>query len=317
MSEKENENNTNDLFIKDSDDSDESSNNNVNFSSSDSDEEIVNKSEIIKKNIKTNKQEIEGISATNGINLIDNIHVDTHFDSSDSEKSDKASSSDKSSSDSSLSSDNKAPSTDSSKKTIESIVKHKPQAEISKNMFDNMLKPNNINGWDTEANTTLKNWYHTFKQQSFIYQTVLDHNNLMAERLAFASIATSSTLGIFAGFKLWIPDDTFQTVSNIILILCNFGVALITAMSRRYGDIKRTDLIGIRNHVVEIDEFLGIISAQVLKSPIYRTNADDFFRAYNDQYTKIITHAPNISLGEITKAKNLYEKYKQIEQLPV
>jgi len=314
MSEKGNENNTNDLFIKDSEDSDESSNdNNVNFDSSESDEEIFNKSEIIKKNIKTNKQEIEGISATNGINLIDNIlgdnsgdlHVNTHFDSSDSEKSYKTSSSDKSSS------------TDSNKRPAESIVKHKPQAEISNNMFDNMLKPNNINGWDTEANTTLKNWYHTFKQQSFIYQTVLDHNNLMAERLAFASIATSSTLGIFAGFKLWIPDDTFQTVSNIILILCNFGVALITAMSRRYGDIKRTDLIGIRNHVFEIDEFLGIISAQVLKSPIYRTNADDFFRAYNDQYTKIITHAPNISLGEITKAKNLYEKYKQIEQLPV
>jgi len=313
MSEKENENNTNDLFIKDSENSDESSNdNNVNFSSSESDEESDNKNEMIKKNIKTNKQEIEGICATNGINLIDNIHVDTHFDSSDSEKSYKSSSSD-----SSLSSDNKALSTDSSKKTIGSIVKHKPQAEISNSMFDNMLKPNNINGWDTEANTTLKNWYHTFKQQSFIYQTVLDHNNLMAERLAFASIATSSTLGIFAGFKLWIPDDTFQTVSNIILILCNFGVALITAMSRRYGDIKRTDLIGIRNHVVEIDEFLGIISAQVLKSPIYRTNADDFFRAYNDKYTKIITHAPNISLGEITKAKKLYEKYQQIEQLPV
>jgi hypothetical protein len=316
MSEKEN--NTNDLFIKDSENSDESSNdNNVNFSSSESDEESVNKSEIIKKNIKTNKQEIEGISATNGINLIDNIledrpgnlQVNTHFDSSDSEKS---------SSDNSSLSDNKTPSTDSNKRPAESIVKHKPQAEINKSMFDNMLKPNNINGWDVEANTTLKNWYHTFKQQSFIYQTVLDHNNLMAERLAFASIATSSTLGIFAGFKLWIPDSTFQIVSNIILILCNFGVALITAMSRRYGDIKRTDLIGIKNHVDEIDEFLGIISAQVLKSPIYRTNADDFFRAYNDQYTKIITSAPNISLGEITKAKNLYEvNFQVINNIPV
>ena len=89
-------------------------------------------------------------------------------------------------------------------------------------------------------------------------------------------------------------------------------------MSRRYGDIKRTDLIGIRNYVFELDEFLGIISAQVLKSPIYRTNADDFFKAYNDRYTKIVTSAPNISLGEINKAKNLYEiNFQLINNIPV
>ena len=156
----------------------------------------------------------------------------------------------------------------------------------------------------------------TFKQQSFIYQWVLDHNNLMSERLAIASILTSSILGIFAGFKLWIPNEVFQTTSDVILVLSNFIVALITAMSRRYGDDKRTD--SIRNYVGEIDEFLGEISAQVLKSPIYRMNADEFFKANNDKYTKLIMGAPNMSLDEINNAKQLYKTYsEQAENIPV
>lgn len=300
MSENGQENNTtniNDLFIKESDDSDESSSdeNNVRFSSTDSEELVVNrsKSKTIYKKIETNKPKSEGINATNGIKLIDNIPGNKE---SDSEKSNKTSSS------------NNNSSSDSSK--------HKPRDETSTSMVENMLKPNNVNGWDAEANITIKNWYHTFKQQSFIYQWVLDHNNLMSERLAIASIVTSSVLGIFAGFKLWVPGDVFQTTSDIILILCNFGVALITAMSRRYGDDKRTD--SIRNYVGDIDEFLGEISAQVLKSPIYRMNADEFFKENNDKYTKLIMSAPNMSLDEINQAKNLYKlSTNQIEHIPV
>ena len=82
--------------------------------------------------------------------------------------------------------------------------------------------------------------------------------------------------------------------------------------------MKRSDLISIRNYVIEVDEFLGQISAQVLKSPIYRMNADDFFKQHNDKYTKIIMSAPNISLGEISKAKKLYKINCQIiDHMPV
>ena len=181
------------------------------------------------------------------------------------------------------------------------------------NMVENMLKPSNINGWDDDANTTIKNWYKTFKQQSFIYQWTLDHNNQMAEKLAILSMISSGILGIFAGFKLWIPDNVFQTVSNIILILCNFGVALITALSRRYSDDKRSE--AIKTYINDVDEFLGVLSAQVLKSPVYRTNADDFFCEYNNEYTKLISSAPNMTIEEIYQAKNEYQKYLQQDYL--
>jgi hypothetical protein len=288
-------NNLNELFIKDSEDTDEDQKINITFSSSDSEEAILNKN----TNATNSSNFVNPLkkNATNGINFVNEI----------SDKSGNVSENDLSQLNYSSHSDTKPPDT----KPPDDHSEHKNMT----NMMENMLKPNNVNGWDEEANITLRNWYHTFKQQSYIYQWVLDNNNYMSEKLALASIVTSSVLGIFAGFKLWIPSDVFQTSSNIILILSNFGVALITSMSRRYGDDKRTD--SIRNYVSEVDEFLGKISAQVLKSPIYRMNADEFFKENNDKYTKLIMGAPNMSLEEIAKAKKLYKSYSQEIEIPV
>lgn len=196
--------------------------------------------------------------------------------------------------------------------SLEKINQNPNLSSMSK-MVENMLQPSHINGWDDDANTTIKNWYKTFKQQSFIYQWTLDHNNQMAEKLAILSMISSSILGIFTGFKLWIPDNLFQTVSNIILILCNFGVAIITALSRRYSDDKRSE--AIKNYINDIDEFLGVLSAQVLKSPVYRTNADEFFFEYNNEYTKLISSAPNMTIEEIRQAKDEYQKYLQQDHI--
>ncbi len=308
IQENENVTNINDLFIKESDefesDSDDSNNKKkINFSSSDSESHgktkkksktIRKKTEITKTKTKTKST---GINATTGTELINDIpnQNKSNSNSSDSENSKDSSKAN--------SSDNKSSSDNSAHKNITSMVEH-------------MFKPNDINGWDNEANITIKNWYHTFKQQSFIYQWILDHNNLMSERLAIASIIASSVLGIFAGFKLWIPNGVFQTTSDVILVLSNFCIALITAMSRRYGDDKRTD--SIRDYIGDVDEFLGEISAQVLKSPTYRMNADEFFKANNDKYTKLITTAPNMSIDEINQAKKSYQIYsQQIDNLPV
>jgi hypothetical protein len=165
-----------------------------------------------------------------------------------------------------------------------------------------------INGWDNDATLTIKNWYKIFKQQSFIYQWILDQNINMADKLTIVSIISSSALGIFSGFKLWIDQDMiFQTVSNIILMLFNFLIALITTLSKRYIDDKRNEKI--RNYIEELDNFLGEISAQVLKSPVYRMNADEFFKLNNDKYTKLITSAPNLSISELNQGKSQYKNY--------
>lgn len=183
----------------------------------------------------------------------------------------------------------------------------------NKNIVESMLKSSNINGWDNEANITIKNWYHTFKQQSFIYQWVLDNNSKISEKLAISAIMSSSMLSLFSGFSLWFSDDLFRTISSIIIILSNFMIAILTSLSRRYGNDTRAD--SIRNYVREIDEFLGEISAQVLKAAIYRMNADDFFKQNNDKYTKLIMFAPNLSLDELSKSKKEYNSY--IEYVPV
>jgi multisubunit Na+/H+ antiporter MnhF subunit len=175
-----------------------------------------------------------------------------------------------------------------------------------------MLKKDdkNINGWDIDANITITNWYKIFKQQSFIYQFVLEKNRKISDRLAIISIISSALLGIFSGFKLWIDNDViFQTVSNILLMLLNFLVALITATSKRYIDDKRNETI--RAYVEEVDIFIGELSAQVLNSAVYRMNADKFFKINNSKYTKLISFAPNLSINEINEGKTKFTIYKE------
>lgn len=259
----------NDIFnIKNSEISlDNNNNNNCNLPES----ELT---KIYKKNnkqIELNKIILEGLNATTGMKLINEI-PSNKYSNSESENS----------------LDDKEPGGKS-------------------NMIDNMLKSSDINGWDNDANITIKNWYHTFKQQSFIYQWVLDKNHRIAERYALTSIMSSGMLSIFSGFTLWVPTNLFHTISTIIIIVCNFLIALLTALSRTYGNDTRTD--AIRNYVREIDEFLGEISAQVLKSPVYRMNADEFFKQTNDTYTKLIISAPNMTLSELNQSKKEYKIY--------
>lgn len=163
------------------------------------------------------------------------------------------------------------------------------------------------NGWDNDAKKTLINWYEIFKYDSFVYQYILDRSTKISEILNVISIISSTVLGIFSGFKLWIDNDNFQVISNIMLMLFNFIVALITTLSKRYIDEKRND--GIKLYIRAIDELLGEISAQALKTPNYRINADTFFKDYNDKYTKLITTAPNLTIDEIKLSKKAYKLY--------
>jgi hypothetical protein len=166
------------------------------------------------------------------------------------------------------------------------------------------------NGWDKDANITIENWYNIFKQQSFMYQLILDKNMLISDRLAVLSIISSTSLGLFTGFKLWKENDMiFQTTSNIILMLSNFSVAIMTTISKRYIDDKRNETI--RQYITNVDIFLGEISAQLLKSTHYRMNADEFFKINNDKYTSLISSAPNLSISEIEYGKIKYNNYKK------
>jgi hypothetical protein len=80
-------------------------------------------------------------------------------------------------------------------KPIKNIIHH--------NSNNSSSEPNDKfeNGWDENANNTINNWHNLFKQQSFIYQWILEHNKKISNKLMLASIIASSSLGIFSSFK--------------------------------------------------------------------------------------------------------------------
>jgi len=187
-------------------------------------------------------------------------------------------------------------------------VETKDNSPIKKNKNKSSNNTSNENGWDNDAEKTINNWFNTFKKLSFIYQWVLDRNRKMSDRLATISVISSSALGIFSAFKLWIDNDAlFQTVSNVILMFLNFGVALITSLSKRYIDDQKNETI--RTYIEDVDSLLGEIAGQLLKAKIYRMNADKFFKLNNDKYTKLISFPPNLSLTDLSMGEAKYSLY--------
>lgn len=187
-------------------------------------------------------------------------------------------------------------------------VETKNDLPIKKNKNKPSNNISNENGWDNDAEKTINNWFNAFKKSSFIYQWVLDRNRKMSDRLATISVISSSALGIFSAFKLWIDNDAlFQTVSNVILMFLNFGVALITSLSKRYIDDQKNETI--RTYIEDVDSLLGEIAGQLLKAKIYRMNADKFFKLNNDKYTKLISFPPNLSLTDLSMGEAKYNLY--------
>jgi hypothetical protein len=127
------------------------------------------------------------------------------------------------------------------------------------------------------------------------------------------SIVSSSTLGIFSGFKLWIQnDDTFKSSSDAIMLVSNFVIAAITTMSKRYIDDARNEKI--KAYVTELDSFLGLICSQLTITPEYRMPAKKFYESYMKDYTKLMITMPNMSIKEMLKAKKQYNLYKRAKQ---
>jgi hypothetical protein len=167
-----------------------------------------------------------------------------------------------------------------------------------------------VNGWDKNAVETVQNWRILFKENKYIYEWVLEKNYKISTNLNLISVVSSSIMGCFSAFKLWIQDDkTFQASSDIIMLFSNFLIAAITTSSKRYIDDNRNEKI--RNYLEEVSQFLGNITSELIKTAEYRMDADKFIKTQQEIYSKLLINKPNISISELTAAKNAYKNFEE------
>ena len=167
-----------------------------------------------------------------------------------------------------------------------------------------------VNGWDKNAVETVRNWRILFKENKYIYEWVLEKNYKISTNLNLISVVSSSIMGCFSAFKLWIQDDkTFQATSDVIMLFSNFLIAAITTSSKRYIDDNRNEKI--RNYLEEVSRFLGNITSELIKTAEYRMDADKFIKTQQEIYSKLIINKPNISISELTAAKNAYKNFEE------
>lgn len=174
---------------------------------------------------------------------------------------------------------------------------------------DTGYRVSNVNGWDENAVETVRNWRILFKEIKYIYEWILEKNHRISMNLNLISVISSSAMGCFSAFKLWVQDDrTFQATSDIIMLFSNFLIAAITTTSKRYIDDNRNEKI--RNYLEEVGRFLGNITSELIKTAEYRMNADKFIRTQQEIYSKLIINKPSITIGELTAAKNAYRDFE-------
>ena len=181
---------------------------------------------------------------------------------------------------------------------------------VSSGMIQQMYsRVSNVQGWDEDAVITVQNWRLLFKEYKYIYEWILERNHKISTNLNLISVVSSSMMGCFSAFKLWVQDDrTFQASSDIIMLFSNFLIAAITTSSKRYIDDNRNEKI--RNYLEDVNKFLGTISAELIKSPEYRMQADEFIKSQQEIYAKLSTNKPNITISELTAAKNAYKNFE-------
>jgi hypothetical protein len=184
-------------------------------------------------------------------------------------------------------------------------------ASTSSALIDNTgYTVTDVNGWDKNAVETVRNWRILFKENKYIYEWVLEKNYKISTNLNLISVVSSSVMGCFSAFKLWIQDDkTFQATSDIIMLFSNFLIAAITTSSKRYIDDNRNEKI--RNYLEEVSRFLGNITSELIKTAEYRMNADKFIKTQQEIYSKLIINKPNITISELTAAKNAYNNFEK------
>jgi hypothetical protein len=199
------------------------------------------------------------------------------------------------------------------KKANEKKINNTPIDIIEKLKSDiNELEPfvnNKVFEWDESSIYTVKYWIKKLDAMDIIYRYILEKSMKMSNRVNLISTVSSFVLGILSAFKLAFSDDVFSTVSDVILMIFNFIIAIMSITAKKYLDNSRTD--NIQLYLSGLNQFK--ISLIFELSNINKTmNGRDFISANQEQYIDIIDISkPELSLSEEKEAKQYYMKIRK------
>ena len=174
------------------------------------------------------------------------------------------------------------------------------------NSVQNIIE-DSINGWDNKSKETLEKWLESLRNQSFVYQWIIENNNKKSKQILFGIILLSALVGIFTGSKLWISNNTFfLRFSDITIMLINFSISYMTALSQKYIDNRKTE--EITNYIMNVDQFIGEIMGIILTNSNNKINAIEFFTSHNEKYMNILIKSPSVEINDLINARKNYDK---------
>ena len=142
-----------------------------------------------------------------------------------------------------------------------------------------------IKTWDVETIKIIDSWLLKIAKLKIIYNYIADKSNKTSDRINLISTISSFILGLLSAFKLAFKDDIFSIVSDVILMIFNFSIAITAITAKKYLDNSRTDNIKI--YLENLNDF----EKDLKYNKIYQhINGKDFIRANMQKFNDLTNY---------------------------
>lgn len=166
-----------------------------------------------------------------------------------------------------------------------------------------------INDWTKENYRTVRSWQSDIEKSSLIHGEILNtvFNNLQkysVVALVCSSIITlCSTLNITLGFLdiKWVP-----IAFDILILILGLTTTIMMGIVKIRG--WENLLIILAKLVEKLDSTWFLIDTELSISPDQRTNARDFIKRCDGEYTYLMRQNPPINPDAYTKADQQYKE---------
>ena len=158
--------------------------------------------------------------------------------------------------------------------------------------------------WSEENNRVLHEWISTLINLKKKYKYILTKCQNISNTANLISTISSFILGILSAFKLAFKDDIFSMVTDIILMIFNFIIAIISITAKRYLEGSRIE--NIQLYLTDLDIMINKLVEEQRK--INKTiNGDEYINTNIEDYNNLTCDS---KIPEISEYENQeYEKY--------
>ena len=169
------------------------------------------------------------------------------------------------------------------------------------------------NNWTDGNVKTVRSWKSSVSKASFIYQSILEKNKKLLNKLLVISLIFSTISTIVSGISstlLTVDNQNYKWVAfmfNVVLFILSGAVSILSGAIKIY---KLDDLVSlISTYIEKLDSFYATISSELILHPSLRHDAISFIKKEDSSYLNMMLQSPDVYPSDYDEANQKYLKH--------